>query len=148
MRNRRTANTQVYHEKAPKWIWFLLIGAVAVTYFYVYKPLTSDILPDMTAELTYVDRPGAFDKTVFVDTRPAAKFSEDSIPGSVNIPEGDFAAGYLRFLGSQIEGFAVIVYGDADRPDITELTARRLIAKKVPNIQVYLGSYRDLSNKR
>jgi hypothetical protein len=148
VRNRRPPNTQVYREKAPKWIWFLLIGTGVLLYFYVYQPLTSDILPDMDAELTYVEQPGAFEKSVFVDTRPAAKFNEDSIPGSVNIPEGDFAAGYLRFLGSQIEGFAIIVYGDVDRPDVTELTARRLIAKKVPNIQVYLGNFRDLSNKR
>jgi len=148
VRNRRTSTTpQVYHEKAPKWIWVLLIGSGLVVYFYVYQPLTSDILPDMEAEITYVDRPGAFEGTVFVDTRPAAKFNESAIPGSVNIPEGDFASGYLRFLGSQIEGFTVIVYGDTDRPDVTELTARRLIAKKVPNIQVYLGSFKDLSKR-
>lgn len=148
MRNRRPPTTQVYHEKAPKWIWFLLLGVALVLYFYVYQPLTSDTLPDMEAVLTYVERPTSSEKSVLVDTRPAAKFREDSIPGSVNIPEGDFAAGYLRFLGSQIEGFTVIVYGDVDRPDVTELIARRLIAKKVPNMQVYLGKYSDLSNKR
>lgn len=118
-----------------------------VLYFFVYQPLTSDILPDMEAEVAYVERPGTFERAIFVDTRPKNVFNENAIPGSVNIPEGDFASGYLRFLGSQIEGFSVIVYGDPDRPDVTELTARRLIAKEVPNIQVYLGSYKDLSKR-
>lgn len=144
MSYRKPPARQVHQEKTPKWVWFLVAGMCFTVYYFAYLPLTSEPLPDMSAPIEYTDYPAVYEKTVFVDTRPPSEFEKSSIPGSVNIPDGEFASGYLRFLGSQIEGFEVIVYGDPDRPDITELTARRLITKKVANLKVYLGPYKDM----
>lgn len=131
-------------KKASKLPFFVIGGMALIAYFFFIKPNFLDDTPDMVTPLEYVELSEVTGNNVFIDTRPNVQFLEGTVPRALNIPETDFSAGYLRLMGEQIPGYKIIVFGDPMRPDVTEMTARKLLYKKVEGVKVYRGAPKDL----
>lgn len=131
-------------KKASKWPLFLILGMAFAGYFFFIRPTFFDDSPDMFAKLDYIELKDVSPKSVFIDSRPKAEFQKGSVPRAVNIPEDDFSAGYFRMMGDLIPGYQIVIFGDPMRIDVTEMTARKLLRKKVEGLRVYKGSPADL----
>lgn len=74
---------------------------------------------------------------IFVDVRPVERFSAANIPGSRNLPAGDFDAAFAREGASLSQASGIVLYGeDSNDPSVNDVCIK-MAAKNLPRIYLF-----------
>jgi len=74
---------------------------------------------------------------IFVDVRSVEKFSAGSIPGSRNIPAGDFDIAFARESASLSQSSGIILYGDDFNDAAVQDVCTKMWGKNLPRIYLF-----------
>ena len=73
----------------------------------------------------------------FVDVRPADRFAAGNIPGSTNIPAGDFDAAFAREQAGLTQSAGIILYGEEYNDPAVVDVCTKMSGKPLPRIYLF-----------